>query len=74
MLLWQVYYISEVLEGGVKMNENNILCASTGGSCNGVCRETNLHRKREWSDPEDFCPSAYGEGIHREKKKISKKK
>lgn len=55
------------------MNENKIFCACNGLECYGPCRTQHLERARDWSDPENFCPSAYGEGINRGKK-ISKKK
>jgi hypothetical protein len=37
------------------------LCAS-GGKCEGICKERHLHRKRDWAEPKNQCPSAYQEG------------
>jgi hypothetical protein len=57
----------QVIESnGYKVIREILFCACNGLKCNGICRETNLYRKR--TNGMDKCPSAYIPKPKREKK------
>lgn len=60
-------------------NKSKYLCACNGLPCGGICADTHLHRKRDWTEPPDCCPETYevdehGKEIHCVQKKIQKTK
>ena len=75
----QQQLVGLILESGVKMNKNKILCACNGLECSGVCRSIHLHQARDWTEPKDYCPETYevdeyGKEIRHAQKKIQKTK